>query len=89
MKRKLRSPSEKARWLVDPIEKILRARDAIDARLDKVDGPLEKVDGRLDKLEVDQAYLKDKLDGVKADLSKFPPRKQLEGLRRRADKYHP
>ncbi len=38
-------------------------------RLEGVDKRFDKVDRRLNTLEVGQAYLKDKINGLKADLS--------------------
>ncbi len=48
-----------------------------------------KVDNRLNKLEVGQAHLKDQIDGLKADLSDTPSRRQFEKLKARVEKYHP
>ena len=41
-------------------------------RLEGVDKRFDKVDRRLDTLEVGQACLKDKINGLKADLSAAP-----------------
>jgi len=41
-------------------------------RFEKVYKRFDKVDRRLDTLEVGQAYLKDKINGLKADLSATP-----------------
>ncbi|MCH8877647.1 MAG: hypothetical protein IIA89_12620 [Chloroflexi bacterium] len=42
------------------------------SRFEKVYKRFDKVDRRLDTLEVGQAYLKDKINGLKADLSATP-----------------
>ena len=41
----------------------------MNSRFEKVYKRVDKVDRRLDTLEVGQAYLKDKINGLKADLS--------------------
>ena len=44
----------------------------MNSRFEKVYIGFDKVDRRLDTLEVGQAYLKDKINGLKADLSSTP-----------------
>ena len=44
----------------------------MNSRFEKVYKCFDKVDRRLDTLEVGQAYLKDKINGLKADLSATP-----------------
>ena len=44
----------------------------MNSRFEKVYKRFDKVDRRLDTLEVGQAYLKDKINGLKADLSATP-----------------
>ena len=44
----------------------------MNSRFEKVYKRVDKVDRRLDTLEVGQAYLKDKINGLKADLSSTP-----------------
>ncbi len=44
----------------------------MNSRCEKVYKRFNKVDRRLDTLEVGQAYLKDKINGLKADLSATP-----------------
>ena len=44
----------------------------MNSRIEKVYKRFEKVDRRLDTFEVGQAYLKDKINGSKADLSATP-----------------
>lgn len=55
----------------------------------RLNSRFDKVESRLDNLEVGQALLKDKLDGLTADLSDTPSRRQFEKLKARVDKYHP
>ncbi|MCZ6529042.1 MAG: hypothetical protein O6949_01750 [Chloroflexi bacterium] len=90
---------------LDPNEPVTRSMldEAIDAilegvgsmfkdlrgRLEGMDKRFDKVDRRLDTLEVGQSYLKDQIDGLKADLSDTPSRRQFEKLKARVDKYHP
>ena len=57
--------------------------------LDGMDTRFDKVEGRLDRLEVGQSYIKDLINGLKADLSDTPSRRQFEKLKARVDKYHP
>ena len=44
----------------------------MNSRFEKVYKRFDKVDRRLDTLEVGQAYLEDKINGLKADLSATP-----------------
>ena len=44
----------------------------MNSRFEKVYKRFDKVDRRLDTLELGQAYLKDKINGLKADLSATP-----------------
>ena len=44
----------------------------MNSRFEKVYKRIDKVDRRLDTLEVGQAYLEDKINGLKADLSATP-----------------
>lgn len=90
---------------LDPNEPVTRSMldEAIDAilegvgsmfkdlrgRLEGMDKRCDKVDRRLDTLEVGQSYLKDQINGLKADLSDTPSRRQFEKLKARVDKYHP
>ena len=48
-----------------------------------------KVDKRLNKLEVGQAKIKDQIDGLKADLSDTPSRREFQQLKARVNKFHP
>ena len=58
-------------------------------RLDGVDKRFDKVDRRLDRLEVCQSYLKDQINGLKANLSDTPSRREFQELKTKVDKYHP
>ena len=49
----------------------------------------KKIDSRFNKIEVGQDHLKDQIDGLKADLSDTPSRRQLEDLKSRVEKHHP
>ena len=49
----------------------------------------KKVEKRLNKLEVGQAKIKDQIDGLKADLSDTPSRREFQQLKARVDKYRP
>lgn len=52
-------------------------------RFDGMDKRLDKVGRRLDTLEVGQSYLKDQINGLKADLSDTPSRRQFKKLKDR------
>ena len=66
---------------------------AVEAILAGIDGLVidlrREMNSRFDKVDVEQAYLKDQVKGLKADLSDTPPRKQFEELKARVDRYHP
>lgn len=64
-------------------------RREMNSRFEKVYKRFDKVEGRLDTLEVGQAHLKDQMNGLKADLSDMPSRRQFEKPKVRVDKYHP
>ena len=55
-------------------------------RLDGLDKRFDKVDRRLDRLEVGQSYLKVQINGLKADLSDAPSRRQFNKLKARLTK---
>ncbi len=55
----------------------------------RLNSRLDKVDAGINTLEVGQSYLKDQINGLKADLSDTPSRRQFEQLTARVDKYHP
>ena len=56
---------------------------------DQVDKRLDNVEGRLDTLDVGQSYLKDQINGLEADLSDTPSRKEFQELKSKVDQYHP
>jgi cell division septum initiation protein DivIVA len=56
---------------------------------DQVDKRLDNVEGRLDTLDVGQSYLKDQINGLEADLSDAPSRKEFQELKSKVDQYHP
>ena len=58
-------------------------------RFTKVDKRFASIDKRLAKLEVGQAHIGDQINGLKADLSDTPSRREFEQLKARVDKYHP
>lgn len=85
---------------VDPNELVTRGMldEAVDAILKGIDklisnlrgemkSGFERVNERLEKLEVGQMFLKDEVQGLKADLSNVPSRRQFEKLKSRVDKY--
>ena len=49
----------------------------------------EKVGRRFDKMEVGQPHLKDQIDGLKADLSDTPSRREFQQLKSKVDRHHP
>jgi len=49
----------------------------------------EQIDHRLGKLETGQAHLKDQIEGLKADLSDTPSRKEFNELKAQVDRYSP
>ena len=49
----------------------------------------KKIDNRFNKIEVGQSHLKDQIDGLKADLSNTPSRREFQHLKSRVDRYHP
>ena len=49
----------------------------------------DKVEGRLDVLEVGQGHLKDQINGLKADLSDTPSRREFQQLKSKVDRHHP
>ena len=49
----------------------------------------EKVGQRFDKMEVGQSHLKDQVNGLKADLSDTPSRREFERLKSKVDRHHP
>lgn len=49
----------------------------------------ENVDNCLDKLEVELRHVKDTVNGLKADFSTAPSRREFNELKRRVDRYHP
>ncbi len=59
------------------------------AGFQRVDKRFRSIEHNLKKLEVGQSHLKDQIDGLKADLSDTPSRRQFEKLKARVDKYHP
>jgi hypothetical protein len=40
-------------------------------------------------LDVGQSYLKDQINGLEADLSDAPSRKEFQELKSKVDQYHP
>jgi len=54
-----------------------------------MDKRFDRVDRRLDTLEVGQFYLKDKINGLKADLSDTPSRREFQQLKSKVDRHHP
>ena len=64
-------------------------RDQMNSRFDDVDKRLSSVESGQRKLDVGQAHLKDQINGLKADLSDTPSRRQFEKLKARVDRYHP
>ena len=61
----------------------------IDERFKRVDERFKQVDERFNRLEVEVSYIKDTLNGLKADLADTPSRREFEELKARVDKYHP
>ena len=57
--------------------------------LDGMDKRFDKLDRRLDSLGVGQSYLKDQIDGLKADLSDTPSRREFQQLKSKVDRHHP
>ena len=55
----------------------------------KMDKRFKGVDNRLNKLEVGQSHLKDQIDGLKADLSETPSRREFQQLKSKVDRHHP
>jgi predicted nucleic acid-binding Zn-ribbon protein len=68
------------------VERMFKKRDK---RFDNVEDKLDKVDGKIGKLEIEHTHLKDKIDGLKADLSTTPTKTEFNNLKARVDKYHP
>lgn len=73
-------------------------REAVDAVLKGVENLLEKfatkddlsrVERKADKLDVKVSKLSDQMDGLEADLSVTPSRRQFEKLKAEVDKHHP
>jgi len=54
-----------------------------------MDKRFDRVDRRLDTLEVGQFYLKDKINGLKADLPDTPSRREFQQLKSKVDRHHP
>ena len=84
---------------VNPNEPVTREmlNDAVDAILNGVDklviGLRAEMKLGFKKLDVKIDYTKneliDEIDGLKADLSDTPTKKEFEGLKRRVYKHHP
>ena len=64
-------------------------REEMNLRFDAVDKRFNKVDGRLDNLEVGQSHIKDQINGLKADLSDTPGRREFQKLKSKVDRHHP
>ena len=59
------------------------------AGFQRVDKRFRGIDHSLKKLEVGQSHLKDQIDGLKADLSDTPSRREFQQLKSKVDRHHP
>jgi len=59
------------------------------AGFQRVDKRFRGIDHSLNKLEVGQSHLKDQIDGLKADLSDTPSRREFQQLKSKVDRHHP
>ena len=55
----------------------------------RIDKRFRGIDHSMNKLEVGQSHLKDQIDGLKADLSDTPSRREFERLKSKVDRHHP
>lgn len=63
--------------------------DVIDELREEMNSRFDKVGGRLDTLDVGQSHLKDQINGLKADLSDTPSRREFQQLKSKVDRHHP
>ena len=74
--------------------------EAVDILLEGMDKLYEKfkgdmntgfgnIENRLRSVEVELSHVKDEINGLKADLSNTPTRREFEELKVRVDKHHP
>ena len=49
----------------------------------------KKNDSQFNKIEVGLSHLKDQIDGLKADLSDTPSRREFQQLKSKVDRHHP
>jgi hypothetical protein len=63
-----------------------RFRNEVNTRFENVDNRFDNLEAKID---LTRKEFKDEVDGLKADLSDAPSRREFEGLKARVDKYHP
>lgn len=65
------------------------SRQERNSRLDKVEGSLKAIEGTQREIKVALLQVKDEINGLKADLSDTPSRKEFENLKTRVDEQYP
>ena len=80
--------------LDEAVQAILEGMDGmVEGFRNEVNQHFEKVDNRFDnlgaKIDLTRKEFKDEIDGLKADLSDTPSRREYQELKARVDKHHP
>jgi hypothetical protein len=66
-----------------------RIKPEIDGLIKEVRQGFKLVNTHIDKLEIEARGIKDDVEGLEADLSDTPSRREFNELKTRIDKYHP
>jgi predicted nuclease with TOPRIM domain len=66
-----------------------RFKGETDSLRSEMNSRFDNVENRLRNIEVELSYVKDEVNGLKADFSTTPSRREFEELKVRVDKHYP